>query len=124
MIELLPAPGHVFAVRFVDKLTGPDFDAIEREIESRLAQHGRIGIVADLTELRGVTPQALAKDIRYNLSKLGHWRQFPREAIVSPKGWAAAAAKVLDPIVPQVEVRSFHPEERAEAIAWAADFTP
>jgi SpoIIAA-like len=122
MIDILQAPDHVFAVRFVGTLTGPDFEQLEREIEARLARHGRIGIVADLTGLKGVTPDALAKDLRYNLSKLGHWRQFPREAIITEHGWIATVAKVLDPLVPQVEVRPFHPGELTQAIAWASDF--
>jgi hypothetical protein len=124
MIEIIEAPDHVFAARFMGALTGPDFAEIEREIEAKLARHGRIGIVADLIGLTGVTPEALAKDIRYNISKLGHWRQFPREAIITQREWLAAVVKALDPIVPQVEVRAFHPEEQSLAIGWAADLPP
>jgi len=124
MIDLLDAPDHVAAVRFVDALTGADFDQLTREIEARLARHGQVGIVADLTELRSVTPAALAKDIRYNVAKLGHWRQFPREAVVTQRAWIAAVTKALDPLVPQVAVRAFEPEALADAIAWAGDFIP
>jgi hypothetical protein len=124
MIEILEAPDHVFAARFVDALTGADFEVVEREIEARLARHGRIGIVADVTGLKSVTPEALAKDLRYNISKLGHWRQFPREAVITQRAWMAAVTRVLDPLVPHVEVRPFHPDEQAAAISWAADFPP
>jgi hypothetical protein len=124
MIDILQAPDHVFAARIVGTLTGSDFENLEREIEAKLARHGRIGIVADLTELKSVTPAALVKDIRYNLSKLGHWSQFPREAIITQRAWVASIAKAVDPVVPQVEVRSFSPEEQALAIAWAGDFAP
>lgn len=124
MIELLEAPGHVCAVRFAGALTGSDFDELTRGIEARLARHGQVGLVADLTELRSVTPAALAKDLRYNIAKLGHWRQFPREAVVTQRAWIAAVTKALDPLVPQVEVRAFDPEQLAAAVAWAGDFTP
>lgn len=124
MIDLLEAPDHVFAVRFVGALTGPDFEEVMRGIEARLARHGQVGIVADLTELGGVTPAALAKDIRYNIAKLGHWRQFPREAVVTQRAWIASVTKALDPLIPHVEVRAFAPEDRDGAIAWAGDFTP
>jgi hypothetical protein len=122
MIEILEAPDHVFAARFVGALTGPDFDRVRQEIEARIARHGRIGVAADLTELTGVTPEALLKDLRYNLAKLGHWDQFPREAVITGRDWIAAVTKAVDPLVRQVEVRAFKPEERAEAIAWAGDF--
>jgi len=124
MIDLLTAPDHVFAARFVGVLTGADFEIVEREIEAKLARHGRIGVVADITRLGGVTPEALIKDIRYNISKLGHWKQFPREAIITQRGWMAAVARALDPLVPQVEVRAFSPEEHDLAVAWAADLPP
>jgi hypothetical protein len=111
----------VFAVRFVGALTGADFSEVEQAIEAKLGVHGRIGVVADLTELTGVTPAALAKDIRYNLSKLGQWRQFPREAVITQRAWVEAVTKALDPIVPHVEIRTFHPGEQDTAVAWAAD---
>jgi hypothetical protein len=122
MIEILQAPDHVFAARFVGALTGPDFDRVVQEIEARLARQGRIGVAADLTELTGVTPDALWKDLRYNIGKLGHWNQFPREAVITQREWIASVTKAVDPLIRQVEVRAFKPEERAEAITWAGDF--
>ena len=122
MIDILEAPDHVFAARLVGALTGPDFDLVEREIEARIARNGRIGVAADLTELSGVTPEALLKDLRYNIAKLGHWDQFPREAVITQRDWIAAVTKAIHPFVPKVEVRAFKPEARGEAIAWAGDF--
>ncbi|CAN7402920.1 STAS/SEC14 domain-containing protein [Phenylobacterium sp. LjRoot219] len=122
MIEMLPAPDHVVALRFSGELTGPDFDRVAAEIETRLARHERIGVVADLTGFDGVTLQALAKDLRYNLAKLGEWKRFPREAVITDKAWVRAAVHALDPLVPQVEVRTFNPGEQSAALAWAADF--
>jgi len=124
MIDILDAPDHVFAVRFVGALTGNDFDLMKREIEARIARHGRVGVAADLTELSGLTPQALLKDLRYNIEKLGHWDQFPREAVITQRSWIAAVTEAVHPFVPKVEVRAFRPEQRDEAIAWAGDFLP
>lgn len=122
MIELLPAPDHVVALRFSGELTGPDFDKVAGEIEARLARHERIGLVADLTGFDGLTLEALGKDLRYNLAKLGEWKRFPREAVITDKAWVRTAVKAIDPLVPQVEVRTFAPGEAAAALAWAADF--
>lgn len=122
MIELLPAPDHVVALRFSGELTGPDFDKVAGEIEARLARYPRIGVVADLTGFDGLTLEALAKDIRYNLAKLGEWKRFPREAVITDKAWVRTAVSALDPLVPQVEVRTFSPAEQAEALAWAGSF--
>src|ERR1700747_791282 len=122
MIEILDAPDHVVAVRLAGRLSGADMDDLTTAVEAKLARHPRIGIVADLTPLTGLTLEALAKDIRYNISKLGDWKRFPREAVITESSWVQAAISALDPLVPHVEVRAFGPAERASAVAWAADF--
>lgn len=122
MIELLDAPDHVLALRLSGRLSGPDMDQLKDQVEAKLAKHERIGIVADLTPLDGVTLEALAKDIRYNIAKFGEWRRFPREAVITQSAWMRAAMKAIDPLVPQVEVRTFEPAERDTAVAWASDF--
>ena len=122
MIEMLPAPDHVVAVRFFGELTGPDFDAVTAEIEARLARHERIGVVADVTGFDGATLEALGKDLRYNLGKLGEWKRFPREAVITDRAWVRSAVKAVDPLVPHIEVRTFDPGETSEALAWAGGF--
>ena len=124
MIEILDAPDHVVALRLSGRLSGPDMDALTEAVEAKLARHERIGIVADLTPLAGLTLEALAKDIRYNISKLGDWKRFPREAVITDNSWMRAAMSALDPLVPHVEVRSFAPAERDAAVAWASAFKP
>jgi hypothetical protein len=120
MIEILPAPDHVVAVRMSDKVTGKEFDRLTAEIDGKLARHQRLGIFVDLVDFDGVTLEALAKDLKYNLGKLGQWKRFPREALLTDRGWVKTLAKVADPLVPQVEVRAFAPAEREQALDWAA----
>lgn len=124
MIEMLEAPDHVMAVRLSGRLSGGDMDELTAALEAKLARHPRIGIVADLTPMAGMTLEALAKDIRYNISKLGDWKRFPREAVITDSSWVRAAMSALDPVVPHVEVRSFASTERETAVSWAADFDP
>lgn len=124
MIEILEAPDHVMAVRLAGRLSGGDMDELTAALEAKLARHPRIGIVADLTPMAGMTLEALAKDIRYNISKLGDWKRFPREAVITDSAWVRAAMSALDPVVPHVEVRSFAPADRDAAVSWAADFEP
>ena len=122
MIEILEAPDHVVAVRLSGRLSGNDMDELTGAVEAKLARHPRIGIVADLTPMAGLTLEALAKDIRYNISRLGDWKRFPREAVITDSAWVRAATEALDPIVLHVEVRPFAPADLDAAVAWAADF--
>lgn len=122
MIEVLDAPDHVVALRLSGRLSGADMDELTAAVEAKLARHDRIGIVADLTPLAGLTLEALAKDIRYNIAKLGDWKRFPREAVITDSSWVRAAMSAIDPLVPHVEVRAFAPAERDAAVTWASAF--
>lgn len=124
MIEILPAPDHVFAMRMAGTVTGEDLDHAVGEIEAKLGRHERIGVFVDATGFEDMTAEAAAKDLRYGFGKFREWARFPREAVVTDKQWLRTLIQALDPFVPQVEVRPFGPAEREQALAWAADVKP
>lgn len=121
MLQVLEAPDHVLAYRLSGKLDAADYDRIIATVEAKLAAHERIGVFADMTGFESMTAEALMKDLRYNLTKLGQWSRFPRMAVVTEEPWLKAWIHILDPIFPQFEARVFKPGEDAEAIRWAGD---
>ena len=121
MIEILPAPDHVLAVRFTGTLDATDEDRLIRAVEEKLAKHRRIGVYADATGFTDMTAEALAKDVRYNLSKIGEWDRFPRADLVTEQRWLRTLVGALDPIFPQFEARSFEPGDEAQAMAFASE---
>ncbi|RDJ22117.1 STAS/SEC14 domain-containing protein [Bosea caraganae] len=121
MFEILAAPDHVAAYRLSGTLTPEDYDGIIADIEARLQRHEKIGVLADLTGFHDITFRATAKDLRYSFSKLSELKRFPREAIISNKGWIATLASIASPLVPYVEIKAFKPEEFEAALIWAAD---
>ena len=121
MIELLDSPDHVVAYRVSGTLDGRDYDRMVETIEAKLKRHPKIGVYADMTGFTDITGEALAKDFRYNLEKLGEWSRFPRAALVTDKTWVKGLVKVLDPVFPQFEARTFDPGHEAEALTWAAE---
>lgn len=121
MLDVLTAPDHVLAVRMSGTVDEDDYDRVIAEAERKLARHERIGVFFDLTDFHDVTPGAAAKDIGYALRKIGQWKRFPREAIVTDKRWIKALIKTAAPLVPQVELRAFDPAEREAGLRWAAE---
>lgn len=121
MFEILAAPDHVAAYRLSGTLTEQDYDGIIADIEARLARHEKIGLLVDLTGFADITVKATAKDLRYSLSKIFELKRFPREAIVSDKGWIATLAAIASPLVPYVEIRAFKPAEFEAAMIWATE---
>lgn len=124
MFETLPAPPHVAAFRFSGTLDGEDYDRCIQQVEAKLADHPRIGLLCDLTGFTGLTPAALAKDLRYALTRFGEYRRFARSAIVTDKHWLGRASEFAAHFLPHSEIRTFDPGEFDAALAWAADIKP
>jgi hypothetical protein len=123
MIEILPAPDHVVALRIAGTIGGEDVDRVVQMIEARLKSHPKLGVYVDIVELDDITADAASKDLRYGLAMIGEWHRFPREAVVTNKQWVRALASLAARLVPQVEVRAFAPDEREQALAWASAVT-
>ncbi len=124
MLEILTSPPHVAAYRFTDELTRADYDTCIADLESRLARYTRIAVVSDISDLHGLSLEVIGKDLRYALSKRGEYDRFARAAVVSDKRWLVSVTSMADRILPQTDVRTFAPEERAIALAWAAELVP
>lgn len=124
MIETLPAPSNVAAFRVSGNVTGADYDRCIADIESHLRQHERIGLLVDLTGLDRIEPDAMGKDLRYGVEKLGEYGRFARSAVVTGRDWQEKSARMADTLLPNSEVRSFDPAERAAALSWVSELPP
>jgi hypothetical protein len=121
MIETLPAPDHVAAFRLSGTIDEADFDRLIADIEARLQRHEKIGILADLTGFEDMTFMAGLKDVRYGFGKIFERKRFPREAVVTDRGWIETLVAVTNPLIPFVEVKCFKPAEFDAALAWATE---
>lgn len=124
MIELLPSPDHVVAVRIGGTMTGADFDQVTEAVEAALGRHARIGVLVDLRGFTDATLEAAIKDTRYDLSKMFQLRRFPREAVVTDKRWMHTLAQFASPLMPFVELRTFEVAQFEAAMAWVSDLDP
>lgn len=124
MLEILPSPPHLAAYRFTGTLTAEDYDRCIDDLEARLAGHGRIGIYCDLRGFTGITPAALARDLRYTLGKVGQFDRFARGAIVTGRQWLASVTDFAARFFPRTDIRSFGEDEAEQAMAWAGAVDP
>ncbi|CAN5353840.1 hypothetical protein BH10PSE13_BH10PSE13_22400 [soil metagenome] len=118
MIEILESPDHVGAYKLVGTLAGEDVDRVIADVEARLGRHGKIGVLADLTEFEDMGVRAGLKDLRYSFGKILQWHRFPKEAVITDKQWMRSFASLASPLIPFVTLKAFAPEERVAAFAW------
>ncbi|GAB3336696.1 STAS/SEC14 domain-containing protein [Marilutibacter aestuarii] len=120
MIEILQVAPHVAAFHFTGQLTGEDYDTCIGAVETKLSLNPRIGIFTDLTGLTGMSAEAMAKDVRYGLGKLGELKRFARSAMVTEREWLARVSSFTGMLVPGIELQTFEPAERDAAMAWVS----
>src|SRR3954469_9975851 len=106
MLELLPGPDHILAIRLSGKLTGEDYDRVARELSTRLKRHEHMGLYAEAQDWRGMNAAALARDLRFAFARVGEFQRFPRAAVVTDKPWLRTVANVGDAALPRMEIRT------------------
>jgi hypothetical protein len=120
MLEFSQERGNVAVVTAKGQVTGEDVDRIVAFTETMLAEYQEIGVVGDMTGLESMTAEAVAKDFASQFKFLGDWKRFPKIAMISEPGWLEGLAKTVGAILPQIEVRTFTPAQREEALAFAS----
>jgi hypothetical protein len=120
MLDLLPAPDHVSAMRLSGRLTAGDYERVFCEVEHKLAAYERIGLYVDARELRGITLAGLVKDLRYGFDKLGEYRRFARAAVVTQRPLLRTVTRLAGAALPAIELRAFGSAEEPAAVEWAA----
>nr|WP_244630111.1 STAS/SEC14 domain-containing protein [Microvirga tunisiensis] len=103
-----------------------DRNDIERAIaavEDALARQDRVALYAE-TAMTGMTPGAFARDLGYGLGKLRELHRFARAAVVTDQEWVRRIVQVQSHVLPQIELRTFAPGERDEALVWVSQPVP
>lgn len=119
MLEVLPAPDHVVAMRVSGQVDKDDIERGIAAVEEALARQERIAVYAEIG-MSGMTPGAFARDLGYGLRHLRELRRFARMAVVTEQEWVRRIVQVQGRILPQIEIRTFAPGERGEALTWVA----
>jgi hypothetical protein len=119
VLEVLPAPDHVVALRVSGHIDVSDIDTGVAAIEDALFHRDRIALYAEIS-ITGIAPRALARDMGYGLSKLRELHRFARVAVVTGQEWVRRVVRAQGYLLPQIKIRTFASGERDEALIWVA----
>ncbi|MGD2129105.1 MAG: STAS/SEC14 domain-containing protein [Lysobacterales bacterium] len=90
MFELGPAALEVIVA---GRLGTADYETFIPEVERRIRDHGKVGLLLNVSGFRGWSPGALWEDLKFEMK---HYRDVSRLALVADnpnKQWLAAMAK-------------------------------
>lgn len=124
MHSLLDSPGNVLAIKITGTLTTEDVDAYKKLIDERIAADEVFGLVVDMTGFDDITAGAMAEDLKYEASLAGKLHHFPKVALISDKQWINSLVRMAGRLVPGVEVKAFHPDDRTAALNFASNLSP
>src|SRR5688572_2641376 len=117
-------PDYVLVFDARGTLQKNDIERFDQQIQDKLARYERIGVIANVEELKGMTIGAVMKDIAAELKYLGDWHRFPRLAVLASGGFVKSAAEMVGKLLPQVQVRTFEPGALENAVEFAGAFDP
>ncbi len=120
MFEQLVAPDNVIAIHLSGVLTVDDVKHYKVLAEEKIAEHERFGMCIDLTGIEKVGADALTEDAKVEFELLTHLTKFRRCAFVSELSWPRTLTNTFGRLIPLLEMKSFHGNERDAAIAWAS----
>lgn len=124
MIEVLSSPAHLVALKVTGRLEASDIEAAVVAMEGALSELRKISLFFDLSEMEELTFEAVKKDMSYAYQMLSHLGRYHRGAVVTDREWIAVATRVEDFLLPGLDVRSFSPDQRDAAFAWASEEPP
>ncbi|MBR0553464.1 STAS/SEC14 domain-containing protein [Stakelama marina] len=99
------------------RISREQYDAVAAEIESQIAQHGKVNIVEIIRDFEGMEPSLWWRDIRWGFD---HLSQLSRTAVVTDSGWIGPVSKAVGALMP-VDIRVFPMRDLDAARLWVRE---
>lgn len=96
------------------EITTKEIEALRSEIDTVLAEHGKLRLLFVYEGIGSVDPMAIWKDLKLEVSIVG---DIEKMAVVSAKGWFGSLAGLLNSVM-SMEVETFEPNQKEEALRW------
>jgi hypothetical protein len=118
MLEIVPSPPGVTAMRFSGRFDHDDVEKAKAFFEQPFAAGERINLFIEVDSFTGIDLKELPGYIASAAPFLTKLEHLGRIAIVSDAKWLRSLAKVESALLPHVHYETFVSAEREQALAW------
>jgi hypothetical protein len=118
MIEMLPSPDDVIALRISSKIAGDDLEAIMDRLDAVMAAHDKVHVFVETRGIDGIELAGLPSYAKRAMPLFGKLGRFGRVAVVADQAWVRVGTRLESALLPFISYQTFLPEEREEALAW------
>ncbi|MCD7060850.1 STAS/SEC14 domain-containing protein [Pelagibacterium xiamenense] len=113
-------PENVIVVSLEGKLEAAEVERLTSRAEAMLARFEEVGMLVDASGLKGVSADALARDITWEIKHIRDWERFKKIALITENGFLAGVTRAMGALMPQIEVRAFENDERVQALEFVS----
>jgi hypothetical protein len=118
MLEFIPSPDDVIALKISGSIKGQDLDVIMDRLDSTMAAHEKINVFVETQGIQGLELASLPHYFSRAMPLFGKLGRFGRVAIVADQAWIRVGTRIESAMLPFVSYRVFEPEERDVALTW------
>lgn len=117
-IRIVPtSKDDVLAFEIDGVITSDGMSAVLKDVKAFLDRHEKVSMLGRIRHLGGIDPTVFMQSGLLSM-KLAAMKKVERYAIVGAPGWMNTAVKALDPVMTDIEMRTFTSEQEAEAWVW------
>lgn len=119
MIKLLDMPSdHLIGIVVEGKIEKDDILPVIESIRPKFEQFDKLSVYVEVAAWEGISLSALWEDLKFGLP---HAKAIDKKAVVTETKWLTHVVEWADMLFPGVEAKTFHLEQRQEAMDWLAE---
>lgn len=119
MLEFIDSGADLMALQLSGTISGTDLDAVMDDLDQRMATAGKIHIFIETMGIVGIEVASLPSHVARAMPLFGQLARFGRVAVVADQAWVRLGTRLESALLPGISYRTYLPEERNEALAWA-----
>jgi stage II sporulation SpoAA-like protein len=118
MLEFIPSPEDVIALKISGSIKGTDLDPIMDRLDAVMAAHDQVHVFVETQGIEGLELSSLPHYFSRAFPLFGKLRRFGRVAVVADQAWIRVGTRMESAMLPFISYRTFEPGERDEALDW------
>lgn len=118
MLEFIPSPDDVLALKISGAIKGQDLDAIMDRLDGIMAKSDKVHVFVETHAIAGLELASLPHYFGRAMPLFGKLGSFGRVAVVADQAWVRVGTRLESAMLPFISYRTFEPDERDEALTW------
>jgi hypothetical protein len=121
MLEVIDSPDNAIAIRLSGKISGADLDRVMDRVDRLMAGSGKVHVFVETAGINAIEISGLPSYFARAMPLFGKLDRFGRVAVVADQPWVRVATRLESALLPGISYRTYLPEQRDEALAWALE---